>query len=141
MGFGDIFLKARTLGEDLRQKLREKFQNKNNRWVVFICLGGVMVILALLMILQVVSYQHGHPRPPPPPDLRDVFKPLSIPPEELFPPEEPDFLPEVLLERGPRKEWTVEDALPFWTDPLDEHEAFWRERGEAVIDELLEGVP
>jgi hypothetical protein len=139
MGLGDVFFKVKTRGEDLGEKLREILQK--NRWAVFICLGGVAVILALLTILQVVNYRRGHPLPPPPPDLRDVFKPLSISPEELFPPEEPDFLPEVLLEREPREGWTLEDALPFWTDPLQENEALWRKRGEAVIDELLEGVP
>jgi hypothetical protein len=139
MGLGDIFFKVKTLGSDLGEKSRDIFR-KNIR-AFYIALGGVAVILALLAVLQVVNYQRGHPRPPPPPDLRDAFKPLSIPPEELFPAEEPDFLPEVLLEREPRERWTVEDALPFWTDPLEKNEQLWRERGEAVIDELLEGVP
>jgi hypothetical protein len=139
MGLGDIFFKVKTLGADLGENFREFF--RKNIWAFYVGLGGMAVILALLVILQMVNYQRGHPRSPPPPDLRDVFKPLSIPPEELFPVEEPDFLPEVLLEREPREKWTMEDAMPFWTDPLEGNERLWRERGEAVIDELLKGVP
>jgi hypothetical protein len=71
----------------------------------------------------------------------DRLTPLSIPQEDFFLPDEPDFLPEVLLEREPRSEWTPDDALPFWKDPLHEDPEKWRGRIEMVIDELLEGVP
>jgi hypothetical protein len=64
-----------------------------------------------------------------------------IPAEELFLPEEPDFLPGVLLEREPRRSWTAEDGEPYWRDPLKNGEEPWRDTVESVIDELLERVP
>jgi hypothetical protein len=66
---------------------------------------------------------------------------VSIPPEELFLPAEPDFLPGVILDREPRRSWTAGDAEPYWQDPLKYGEEPWRDRVEAVIDELLEQVP
>jgi hypothetical protein len=66
---------------------------------------------------------------------------VEIPPEELFLPDEPDFVPGVLLERERRTAWTVEDAAPFWQDPLKYGEEPWRARLEATVDELLERVP
>jgi predicted RecB family nuclease len=73
--------------------------------------------------------------------LAESFNPLPDPPEELFLPDEPDFLPEVLPERPPREFRTTEDFLPFWTDPREKDAALWRDRVKAVIDELMERVP
>ena len=67
--------------------------------------------------------------------------PISIPQEDFFYPDEPDFLPKVLVEREPRARWTPQDAAPFWKDPAGEDRGIWRNRIETVIDELLEGVP
>ena len=64
-----------------------------------------------------------------------------IPPEELFLPDEPDYLPGVLLEREQRTSWTVEDASEHWQDPLRFGEEQWREIIEASIDEFFERVP
>jgi hypothetical protein len=65
----------------------------------------------------------------------------SIPSEELFLPEEPDFVPGVLLERERRTSWTANEAAPFWQNPLKDGEEKWRERIENVIDEFLEHIP
>jgi hypothetical protein len=73
--------------------------------------------------------------------LINAFKPVSIPGEELFLPDKPDFLPKILLEREPRARWTPEDAHAFWYDPLQDDAEQWRDTIEMVIDELLEGVP
>jgi hypothetical protein len=64
-----------------------------------------------------------------------------IPPEEMFLPEEPDFLPGILPEREQREFWTAGDAGAFWYNPLETGEEPWRDRIEAVVDELLERVP
>ena len=66
---------------------------------------------------------------------------IIIPPEDLFLPEEPDFIPGVLLERERRTSWTVEDAAPYWQDPLKDGEEPWRQQIEDEIDELMERVP
>ena len=70
-----------------------------------------------------------------------VSRRVVIPSEEIFLPEEPDFVPGILLERERRASWTAADAAPFWQDPLKDGEERWRERVEAVIDEFLEHVP
>ena len=64
-----------------------------------------------------------------------------VPPEELFLPSEPDFLPGVLLGRERRAEWTQADALPWWRNPLADGEERWRARIERMIDEIMESVP
>jgi hypothetical protein len=66
---------------------------------------------------------------------------VVIPAQELFLPQEPDFLPGVLLGRQRRESWTVEDAQEYWQDPMKNGENEWRLRVEAVIDELLENIP
>jgi hypothetical protein len=73
--------------------------------------------------------------------LAESFSPLPVPPEDLFLPDEPDFLPEVLPERAPREFRPAEDAPPFWTDPGEKDSALWRDRVKAAVDELMERVP
>jgi len=68
-----------------------------------------------------------------------VFAP--IPAEELFLPDEPDYVPDILLERGQRTSWTEENAAEFWQDPLRAGEEQWRNNIEEAIDEFLENVP
>jgi hypothetical protein len=64
-----------------------------------------------------------------------------IPPDELFLPDEPDFVPGVMLEREQRTEWTAADAVPYWQDPLRNGEQEWRNLIEKTIDDLMESVP
>jgi hypothetical protein len=66
---------------------------------------------------------------------------FAIPPEEIFLPDEPDFIPGVLLGREKRASWTDQDAAVFWQDPLKEGEERWREKIETAIDEFMERVP
>ncbi|MCL2266579.1 MAG: hypothetical protein FWC17_02285 [Treponema sp.] len=64
-----------------------------------------------------------------------------IPVEELFLPDEPDFIPGVLLERDRRQSWTEDDVAEFWQDPLRFGEEQWRVSIESAADEILERVP
>jgi len=64
-----------------------------------------------------------------------------IPPEELFLPDEPDFVPGVMLGRERRAEWTAEDAEPWWQNPLVVGEERWRAEIERMVDEIMESVP
>jgi len=74
-------------------------------------------------------------------ELSAEFSPRAIASDELFLPEEPDFLPALIRSRERRTAWTVADAAPFWTDPaaLDRKPLF--AAAAAVVDELLEAVP
>jgi hypothetical protein len=143
MGLGDIFssIKSVFLTMDggflkgVRKILRRHFR------MTVAVLGALAIILCLLVVRGVViSRRRAQQAAPPPPPLSEVFRPLSIPPEELFMPGEPDFLPEVLLEREPREAWTADDALPFWTDPLEDQRV-WQGRLDGAVDELLERFP
>ena len=73
------------------------------------------------------------------PERISIFSPIPV--ERLFLPDEPDFIPEVILDRDRRQSWTYDDALEFWQDPLRFGEEMWRENIEAVVYELLERVP
>jgi hypothetical protein len=64
-----------------------------------------------------------------------------IPAEELFLPDEPDYIPGVLLQRDRRSNWTEEDASEYWQDPLKNGEEQWREKIETSIDDYLERIP
>ena len=64
-----------------------------------------------------------------------------IPVDDLFLPEEPDFVPGVLAGREQRTMWTAGDAEPLWQDPLKEGEEPWRNQIEKTIDEIMENIP
>jgi hypothetical protein len=64
-----------------------------------------------------------------------------IPMNELFLPDEPDVVPEVLLGRERRDAWSAADGEPFWTDPRDWEDEDWRRRMSAEIDKLMESIP
>jgi hypothetical protein len=105
-------------------------------------LGFVLagLVLALLILLPFMIAAAGRPAALEEPEA-GVLNSVPIPPEDLFLPEEPDFLPPIILERERRDAWTADDAEPYWYNPLEEGEEGWREQVEKVIDELLERVP
>jgi hypothetical protein len=113
---------------------------RERRKLVVICLGA-MVIFLILGIAAILLFRVPNPRAGGSQDLSEAFSPRAIPQEELFLPDEPDFLPEVILERERREAWTAEDARPFWTDPLEEGADVYLDMMGTVIDELLERVP
>jgi hypothetical protein len=74
-------------------------------------------------------------------ELHAEFAPRPIAAEDLFPPEEPDFLPELILSRERRVEWTASDAAPYWTDPASLDPKPLSAAASSAVDELLEAVP
>jgi hypothetical protein len=107
------------------------------RQIVFIGIGGGLALLIITVIIVVVGYRSGERV------VRQtgVIQRAAIPAEELFLPDEPDFVPGVLLEREQRSSWTEQDAAVYWRDPLENGEEERRENVEAAIDALLERVP
>jgi hypothetical protein len=101
---------------------------------LFLCLGGIVVFLICLIMITLAV---GGPQER---EIREAVE-LTIPPEELFFPGEPDFVPSLLLEREPRRFWTPDDIAPFWEDPLNLGREQWVKEMELVIDKLMEGVP
>jgi hypothetical protein len=134
MRIGEIIEQVRTKATDIMQ---------NHRRTVLLSLGGLslLVFLILIGVLLLMNYSLAAADRAAGRDLSDTFKPLAVPPEDFFLPEEPDFLPEALLEKEGQGTWSAEDARPFWKDPLQENPDLWRERMETVIDRLMERVP
>jgi hypothetical protein len=134
-----LWLKIRSTVQTVRVRIINGLQTQRN--LVRLCVGGLAILLLCLIGFLIVMNQDAKIPSKFSRTLSNDFKPLSIAPEALFLPDEPDFLPEVLLEREPRNPWTVEDVRPFWTDPLHDDPQLWRERIKATIDEFLEGIP
>jgi hypothetical protein len=105
---------------------------REKRRPLLLCLGGaVSVLICLVVILLAGSGREG---------VREAAEP-AVPPEELFFPGEPDFVPSLLLEREPRRFWTPEDLAPFWKDPGDLGRDRWMKEMEQVIDTIMEEAP
>ena len=141
MGLGEIFS---NIGDILKDGLSAFIDIvKSNTKIFIIAAAALGVIIILLIILVAVTVTN--------PDRRDgdglIFDATDTllheisPAESFFLPYEPDFVPDVMLEREPRDGWTEEDARSFWTDPLEGNESVWRRRIESGIDSLLEHIP
>jgi hypothetical protein len=137
---GDLALKGAEFIQTLPGKLSSFIPAGRAKFLFF----GLASALCILIVCLVAAVSGMNRRPDslvkgggsPIPALQP-----AIPPEELFFPEEPDFLPGPIPERERRKAWTAENAEPFWYNPLEKGEEPWRNRIESAIDELLEHVP
>jgi hypothetical protein len=109
--------------------------------LVFILMAPVLALLVALMVFVAGLPGGSASERPVPGSSAGIFNPAPIPPEDLFLPEEPDFLPPVILGRERREAWTAEDAEPFWYDPLEDSKEEWRDLVEELVDDLLERVP
>ena len=107
---------------------------EKKRPVLFIA-GGLAALLLVLAVAALALNSRG-PRESAPAGMRAAH---AIPSEELFIPDEPDFLPPFLLEREPRHFWSVEDIRPYWRSPGNPE--FWQGVIRSAVDELMENVP
>jgi hypothetical protein len=123
--------KAGPLADTVLSRIPEE-----KRRPVLLCLGG-MVVLFICLIVILLAVNPGRA------GAKEVREPVetALLPEELFFPGEPDFVPSLLLQREPRRFWTVEDVRPFWKDPGSLGRDRWRDEMGAVIDKLMEGIP
>jgi hypothetical protein len=119
----------------IREFLQEKIPGTKER-IILICCAAVIIMLVLLGIARMANRSPDKARTAPDNQAR-----IIIAPEELFIPEEPDFIPGVLLEREQRTSWTVDDTEQYWQDPLKDGEEPWRESIENEIDKLMERIP
>ena len=126
--------------ENLYWRVKNWFLNLNDsqkRAFVLICTGAFSVILTTAVLISIQGTSNK--KPPEVPDRINIISP--IPPEDFFLPDEPDFIPDVLLEREKRSSWSEQDAMEYWQNPLEAGEEQWRKKIEAAIDEYLERVP
>jgi hypothetical protein len=120
--------------------IKDKYQNltaEGKKRLVYIGTGIFIFILTLSVLVSSGSHKK---------DDRDkeaerTITRIVIPADEIFLPDEPDFVPGVILEREQRIVWTEEDAASYWQDPLKHGEEQWRNKIETAIDTFLERVP
>jgi hypothetical protein len=140
MGAGDLLDSVRLKLEEpfweIRGAIAAFIAQKRTKAYVLFGLAGAAVLILLAVVTVIVLSKAGEKTSESP----AMFSAEKIPMDEFFLPGEPDFLPPVLLYREQRKQWTAEDAAPFWTDPstLDDD---WRNKVENYVDKLLESVP
>ena len=144
MTLSDVVLRVKSLPvRDVISKLLTSTQSglRQRKIMSFVAGGGVAVVLCLLAILMITRHETVQKSAPVQKTMQlDTRRAITIPPEELFLPNEPDFLPTVILEREPRK-WSAEDALPFWTNPLENNSGQWQDDIKSVVDGIMERVP
>ena len=100
---------------------------------------GCTVVFSLILTLSVIIPMLNKERELPAGPERLIIN-SPIPPGELFLPDEPDFVPDFLLERERRTSWTENDANEHWQNPLKEGEEQWRQIIESTVDGILERV-
>jgi hypothetical protein len=122
--------------QGIQDRFREMTDGQKKQFV----LACTVVFSAILTISVLLSVRgSGGEKKPDIPERLSIIS--VIPADEIFLPEEPDYIPGVLLERNQRASWGEQDAAEHWQDPLKFGEEQWREKIEAAIDEFLENVP
>jgi hypothetical protein len=109
---------------------------------MFACLGIILFLLLAVLLLQRKNTRKGEAKRP---DTAQTAVPAlnnkpSIPVEDIFLPNEPDFLPEVILEREPHK-WSPEDTREFWTNPMENEQIKWQDNITNVVNGIMERIP
>ena len=125
-------------GEKIISPVKDWFQKKNaeqKRRLILVCTAVFSLLLTLSVIISMTGNKKELPAEP---ARQQIIAP--IPAGELFIPDEPDFIPQILPGRERRSSWTEENAEEFWQDPLRQGEDQWREQIETVIDEYLERI-
>ena len=142
-GAGGLFRRVAEKTAGLRAKilaaldrLLGKIPKERRRMVLIAAIGGLAAVL--LVIAGASLATRGRPA-----EQQAVSQPprVVIPPDELFLPFEPDFVPGVMLGRERRSEWTEEDAASLWQNPLKNGEQEWRNLIEETVDKIMESVP
>jgi hypothetical protein len=137
--FGDIHEKFVDLTAEITGTVKEQFEADPKLKIISagIALAVVLVIAGMMLILTRNSRSR---RMRDSDAVAELFR-MELPAEELFLGDEPDFLPEVLLEREQREEWTADDARPYWIDPADEGDKIYEDMIGVVVDRIMERIP
>jgi hypothetical protein len=142
--FVDYMVKAlktlRALFFALEDTLLENVAPEKRRVIYLSMVGGFTAVLVIIIIGLVMMGNQSDKNKKPVAES-GISGNYLIPPDELFLPNEPDFVPGVMLEREQRLKWTNADAIPFWQDPLKNGEQEWRNLIEKTADEVMESVP
>ena len=117
-------------------ELLGNFSGKKQRLLLF-ALAGVAVLF-LVLLVSALALRSRRSTESVPSDISSGPR-ITIPPEELFLPAQPDSLPEYLLEREPRGFWSIEDIRPYWRNPAAPD--IWQDEIKSAVDKLMEAVP
>lgn len=132
-----VFSKAlsvkRTVGLPVIDKFLRKYRN-------VLILGAGVVALLFMTLIAVSLINTKSTKRQRFPIQAEKITPSFIPPEDIFLPDEPDFLPDVLLEKQPKK-WDTQDVRPFWTNPLENNTSQWEDDIENTVNEIMEKMP
>jgi len=126
--------------EKLLSFFQDRFGNlpdEKKQRIVLVFTAGIVVVLVLSVVLSLRSPDKEEP----PAEAARLDSRIVIPLDDIFLPDEPDFIPGVLLGRDKRSAWTEQDAEEYWLDPLRYGEEQWREKIEMAVDDFLERVP
>jgi hypothetical protein len=139
-----FFRRAGDKTTGLRGSLKDKLDAllerlPADRRIVLTAAIGIPVVL--LLFITGASLLSGDVSVKPEVPQASSVTTRRIPAEDLFLPDEPDFVPGVILEREKRTQWTADDAMPWWQDPLKDGEQEWRDQIEKTVDEIMESVP
>jgi hypothetical protein len=143
-GIGGFFRRTLESQGVCRGRLKEKLDRMLNRLpadrrIVLTLAIGIPLVLLLFITGASLLSKGASVKPAALPASSVAAR--RIPAEDLFLPDEPDFIPGVILEREKRTQWTADDAMPWWQDPLKEGEQEWRDQIEKTVDEIMESVP
>ena len=103
--------------------------------------GGAFIVLLLVLAVVFIARGSSGGQPTDVSPRQRTSSMAIIPHDELFLPDEPDFVHGVMMEREQRTSWTAGDARPWWHDPLESGEEPWRSQIQKTVDEILESVP
>jgi hypothetical protein len=145
-GISGLFRRAGDKTAGLRGALKEKRDvlldriPLDRRTVLVLAIGVPVILILFITGASLMSKDKHAKQPKAPPPVSGVIT-RRIPAEDLFFPDEPDFVPGVILEREKRAQWTADNAMPWWQDPLKDGEQEWRDQIEKTVDEIMESVP
>jgi len=109
--------------------------------------AALLVALPLLVITPIVTVTVLRGKaakaelpeiPAPEPQIQRSVQ--GIPVTEIYWPPEPDFVPDVLLEREKKTAWTASEAAVYWKDPVENTTTLLSDFAHDM-DALLEKVP
>ncbi|GMO32438.1 MAG: hypothetical protein Ta2F_08340 [Termitinemataceae bacterium] len=142
MGLGDFWYNIKWALSSAFEKLLKQLKKitADNKQIVFqIKIAGIifaaLLVVTVLVTVLVVKKHNSQKKVIP------VFNVERITEDQLFIPDEPDFLPDVILENEQKKNWTKEDAKKFWTDPATYPAEVWQDKISGAVDKLLERIP
>jgi len=137
-----LFRRVAEEAAELGKRLMEKLPPEKRKPVLMVSIGACAVLaLAFAGIPLLTRGKSAAESAAAPVAGNAPARQGVIPPDDLFLPDEPDFVPGIMLEREQRTEWTSADAAPLWQDPLKNGEEPWRNRIEKTIDDIMESVP